>query len=67
MLRLLPEKTADDIFGGSIKAFVFKLALLLQSAASHLLVLHFLSEVFERQTSGHHLIDAAAQSPPVHR
>lgn len=67
MLHLLLEKAGDDIFGGSIKAFVFKLALVLQSATSHLVVLHLFPEVFERQTGSHHLVDAAAQSPPVHR
>ena len=67
MQHLLPKKAADDIFGGGIKAFVFELALVLQSATSHLLILHLLSEVSKRRTAGHHLIDAAAQSPPVHR
>lgn len=67
MLHPLHEKVTDDIFGGSIKAFVFKLALVLQSAASHLVILHLLPEVSKRQTSSHHLVDAAAQSPPVHR
>ncbi len=67
MQHFLPEKTADDIFSRRIKVFVFKLALILQSATSHLVVLHLLSEVLERQTGSHHLIDAAAKSPPVHR
>ena len=67
MLHLLLQKAADYIFGGSIKAFVLKLAFFLQGAASHLLLLHLLPEVFEGQTGSHHLIDAAAESPPVHR
>lgn len=67
MLHLPLEKEADDIFGGSVKALVFELALVFQSATSHLLILHLLPEVFEWQTGGHHLIDAAAQRPPVHR
>lgn len=67
MLHLLLEKAADDVFGGSIEAFVFKLALVLQSAASHLIVLHLFPKVSKRQTGSKHLVDAAAQSPPVHR
>ncbi len=67
MLHFLLEKACDDVFGGSIKAFVFKLALVLQSATSHFAILHLFSEVFERQAGSHHLVDAAAQSPPVHR
>lgn len=46
---------------------VFKLALVLESATNHLLILHLLLEVFKRQAGSHHLIDAAANSPPVHR
>lgn len=66
ILRLLPEEAADDVFAGSVKASVFKLDVVLQSAAGHLLVLHLFSEVFKRQTGGQHLVHAAAQSPPVH-
>lgn len=66
MRLLLLEEAADEVLGGSVKVFVFKLALVLQSATSHLLVLHLLSEVLEGQAGGHHLVDAAAHGPPVH-
>ena len=66
ILRLFPEEAADDVFAGSVKASVFKLDVVIQSATGHLLYLHLFSEVFKRQTGGQHLVHAAAQSPPVH-
>lgn len=67
VLHLLHQELTDNAFCVSVKEFLLKPALVLQCTSSHLLFMHFLSEVFIWQSSGDHLIDAAAQRPPVHR
>lgn len=67
ILHLLLQKVTDEIFEGSVKVPVVKLALVFQRATRHLFVLHLFLEVFKRQTGGHHLVDAAAERPPVDR
>ncbi|TNN69863.1 hypothetical protein EYF80_019931 [Liparis tanakae] len=70
LLDFLLEEQLDDVLGGSIKALVLPLWFLADNAALYLLLLHLLLlalGAFERGVASHHLVDTAAQSPPVHR
>lgn len=69
LFNFLLEELLDDVLGGGIKALVLPLGLLVDNAALHLLLLHLLLlalGAFERCVAGHHLVDTAAQGPPVH-
>lgn len=67
ILNLLLEKATDEVLDGRVEVSAFKRALVFQSAPRHLFVLHLFFEILKRQTGGHHLVDAAAHGPPVHR
>ena len=69
LLNLLLEELLDDVLGGSIEALVLPLWFLVLDTALYLLLLHLLFLAlgpFERCVASHHLVDTAAQGPPVH-
>lgn len=68
-ISLLLKELLDDGLGGRIKVLVLPWGFIIDDATLHLLLLHLLLPGFgtlEWGVGGHHLVDAAAQGPPVH-
>ena len=69
LLHLLLEELLDDVLGRGIETAVLPLGLLVLDPPLDLLLLHLLFLTlwaFEGSVAGHHLVDTAAQGPPVH-